>query len=77
MRDINVTIEVGKTFVYVMVYQGTRSPHVPGGMRVLRKFYLECPDPATICSAPAVLELVGRELAGSYGVAAWEQEPLF
>lgn len=76
MRDINVTIEVGQDFVYVMAYQGVRSPHQPGGMRILHKFYIERPQYAGSFSVPSVLELVGKELAKLNGAGPEQEDEL-
>lgn len=75
MQDLNVQLEIGKTFVSVMVYQGTLNSHVVGGVRILESFHLEM----DACGAPLsyfdVLGRLGTHWCEKYGAAHNPQLP--
>ena len=63
MRDLNVEIGVGADYCSVLVYQGSKSPHNGGGVRVLHHFYVPRGELAHSSSTGDVLSLIGRYLA--------------
>lgn len=67
MRDIHVDISVGTKTIGVLVYQGTKSPHTGGGIRVLHNTWVELGEPAHMRRADDVLARVGEHLVRVYG----------
>lgn len=75
MQDLNVQIETGKTYISVMVYQGTLNSHVRGGIRLLEQFHLETASCERAMSYFDVLGLLGTHWCEKYGAAHNPQLP--